>query len=306
MRATIRELGPTLEAARPVAREPGQRAAAASRLRAGARARRGRAARPASRRPLRGWPPLTSFWPTTRSAASAKELRLGAPVTAQATTDALPLAGRAVRALALRDRQPRSRPSTPRSRSTRTSGASEQQPAYLDFLNSAVNTAGAAANFDGNGSLPARADGRRRRAEPDDQPHSADHPGQPHPLRQPRSNPARRHPAAAAGRPDAAAVRARTSLHGVRTRGPERPASRASAPRFLRCHLHEARDPRAREGSRRDPGADRLRPGDDRATSWPTSRRHTPRGSRSSARTRSSSRPISRRRRRSHRARGRR
>ena len=80
----------------------------------------------------------------------AEELRRGAPVTAEATKAALPLLGELsdLSRCVTNNLDPSFDtvitvdPNVP---------AAESQPVYLDFLDSAVNTAGAAASFDGNG-----------------------------------------------------------------------------------------------------------------------------------------------------------
>ena len=149
VRAAIRELGPTFEAARPSLANLN-------------------AALPPLRAYVLALEPGVSELPDLIEAATpwldatdkllaenalgglAEELRRGAPVTAGATKTALPLMSeltdlsRCVTEVLdpSFDTEISVDPNVP---------PANQQPAYLDFLNSTVNTAGAAANFDGNG-----------------------------------------------------------------------------------------------------------------------------------------------------------
>jgi hypothetical protein len=149
VQATIRELGPTFEAARPSLANLD-------------------AALPPLRAYVLALEPGVAELPDLFDAATpwlaaanelleddalgglAEELRRGAPVTAEATTAAIPLLdelSKLSRCVSDNldptfDTEITVDPNVP---------AANAQPAYLDFLNSAVNTAGAAANFDGNG-----------------------------------------------------------------------------------------------------------------------------------------------------------
>ncbi len=149
VRATIRELGPTFEAARPSLANLNE---ALPPLRAYVRALEpGVAELPDLIRVATPWlDSADELLAQDALGGLAEELRRGAPVTAEATKAALPL---------LAELSDLSRcvtnnldpsfdtaitvdPNVP---------AAQSQPVYLDFLDSAVNTAGAAASFDGNG-----------------------------------------------------------------------------------------------------------------------------------------------------------
>lgn len=151
VRAAIRELGPTFEAARPSLANLN---AALPPLRAYVRALEpGVAELPDLIEAATPWLDASDEL-LSRDALGglAEELRRGAPATAGATRTALPL---------MTELSDLSRcvtdvldPTfdTPITRQgSGTIPAAEQQPAYLDFLDSTVNTAGATANFDGNG-----------------------------------------------------------------------------------------------------------------------------------------------------------
>ena len=151
VRATIRELGPTFEAARP------------------SLAHLNEALPPLSRYVLALEPGVAELPDLIEVATPwldasndllaqdalgglAEELRRGAPVTAKATQTAIPLMNE------LSDLSRCVTDTLDPSFDTEITvdpnvPSGSEQPAYLDFLNSTVNTAGAAANFDGNGSF---------------------------------------------------------------------------------------------------------------------------------------------------------
>lgn len=151
VRATIRELGPTFEAARPSLANLN-------------------AALPPLRAYVLALEPGVAELPDLIEAATpwldaadnllaqdalgglAQELRKGAPVTAHATQTALPLMDE------LSDLSRCVTDTLDPSFDTAITvdpnvPAASAQPAYLDFLNSTVNTTSAASNFDGNGSF---------------------------------------------------------------------------------------------------------------------------------------------------------
>ena len=151
VRATIRELGPTLEAARPSLANLNE---ALPPFRAYVLALEpGVAELPDLIEAATPWLDATDELLAQNALGGlAEELRRGAPVTAEATKAALPLMSELSDLSPLRHRQPRPDASTPSITVDPNIPAAESQPAYLDFLDSAVNTSGAAANFDGNGS----------------------------------------------------------------------------------------------------------------------------------------------------------
>jgi ABC-type transporter Mla subunit MlaD len=151
VRATIRELGPTFEAARPSLANLN-------------------AALPPLRAYVLALEPGVAEVPDLIEAATpwlgaadellaqdalgglAEELRKGAPVTAQATQTTIPLMNE------LSDLSRCVTDTLDPSFDTAITvdpnvSAANSQPAYLDFLNSTVQTASAASNFDGNGSF---------------------------------------------------------------------------------------------------------------------------------------------------------
>lgn len=150
VRATIRELGPTFEAARP---SLANLDAALPPLRAYVLALEpGVAELPDLFEAATPWlDSANELLSDNALGGLAEELRRGAPVTAGATRTALPLMDQLsdLSRCVTNNLDPTFDtaimvdPNVP---------AANQQPAYLDFLDSAVNTAGAAANFDGNGS----------------------------------------------------------------------------------------------------------------------------------------------------------
>ena len=150
VRATIRELGPTFEAARPslanldAALPPLQRYVLALEP--------GVAEVPDLIEAATPWLDSTDKLLAENALGGlAEELRRGAPVTAGATKTALPLMEQLTDlSRCVTDNLDPSF-DTPITVDPNVPPAN-QQPAYLDFLNSAVNTAGAAASFDGNGS----------------------------------------------------------------------------------------------------------------------------------------------------------
>jgi phospholipid/cholesterol/gamma-HCH transport system substrate-binding protein len=149
VRATIRELGPTLEAAQPSLANLNE---ALPPLRAYALALEpGVAELPDLIEAATPWLDATDeLLADDALGGLAEELRRGAPVTAGTTRTALPLMSQLSNlSLCVTDVLDPTfdtpitvDPNVP---------AGESQPAYLDFLDSAVNTAGAASNFDGNG-----------------------------------------------------------------------------------------------------------------------------------------------------------
>ncbi len=150
VRATIRELGPTLEAARPSLANLNE---ALPPLRAYVLALEpGVAELPDLIEAATPWLGSTEdLLAQDALGGLAEELRRGAPVTAGATKTALPL---------MQELSDLSRCVTDNLDPTFETSITvdpnvppaNQQPAYLDFLDSVVNTAGAASSFDGNGS----------------------------------------------------------------------------------------------------------------------------------------------------------
>jgi ABC-type transporter Mla subunit MlaD len=150
VRATIRELGPTFEAARPSLAHLNE---ALPPLRAYALALKpGVAELPDLIDAATPWlGAANDLLAQDALGGLAEELRRGAPVTAEATKAALPLMAE------LSDLSRCVTDNLDPSFDTVISvdpniPAAQSQPAYLDFLDSAVNTSGAAASFDGNGS----------------------------------------------------------------------------------------------------------------------------------------------------------
>lgn len=150
VRATIRELGPTLDEARPSLANLNE---ALPPLRAYVLALKpGVAELPDLIEAATPWLDATeNLLAEDALGGLAEELRRGAPVTAEATRAALPL---------LDELSDLSRCVTDNLDPTFDTAitvdpnvpAAASQPAYLDFLDSAVGTAGATASFDGNGS----------------------------------------------------------------------------------------------------------------------------------------------------------
>ena len=151
VRATIRELGPTLEAARPSLANLNE---ALPPFRAYVRALEpGVAEVPDLIEAATPWLDATNQLLDQEALGGlAEELRRGAPVTADATRTALPLMDELSNlSRCVTDTLDPTFETEITRQGAGTIPADDQQPAYLDFLQSAVNTAGAASSFDGNG-----------------------------------------------------------------------------------------------------------------------------------------------------------